>query len=136
MKRIAFILIATLFLAISCKKRSTPFKVRRTMVENTFVISRFVDNGVNITTDFSGTTLFFGEDRTISISPDDTLVAAYSIPDNASNPTNVIFYLPDTNKFAPLSDDWSVVFITGKEFRLERLNGQKSEGDQLIFSKI
>lgn len=137
MKKILPFLIAVVLIGTACHKYTTPKNVTKIMTKGTWKIARMVDKNVNITDSLTDLLLTFAEDSVITIkTADSTYLGTWDIPSNAKKPVNLTFYIPDSTRAQPLSDDWNVIYKAREELHLERLNGKYGADDELILRKL
>ncbi len=135
MKKIIFVL-AVLGAALACKKNSSPKKIDRLIVGESWKIGKWIDNNVNYTDVFKNYVYTANKEKEfISAGPDSIVRGSWDAQDR-KNPAVFIINLPATVKDSSLGDDWNMVFLSKDEFRLERVNEQKHPNDELIFKKL
>ena len=135
MKKIIFVL-AVLGAALACKKNSSPKKIERLIVGESWKIRKWIDNNVNYRDVFKNYVYTANKEKEfISAGPDSIVRGSWDTQDR-KNPAVFIINLPVTVKDSSLGDDWNMVFLSKDEFRLERVNEQKHPNDELIFKKL
>lgn len=136
MKKILPVLIAVVLVGTACHKNTTPKNVTKIITKGTWKIARMVENNVNLTDSLTDILLTFAEDSVLTVKTvDSTYFGTWDIPTNAKKPVNLTFYIPDSTRAQPLSDDWNVIYKAKEELHLERLNGKFGDEDELILRR-
>lgn len=134
MKKIIFV-FAILGAVLACKKNSSPKKVDRLIVGQSWKLEKWIDNNVNLSEVFENYTYSFNKEKEfISVGPDSTVRGSWDTQDR-KNPAVLILSFPGTVKDSALADDWNIVYLSKDEFRLERVNEQKHPNDECIFKR-
>ncbi len=129
------------FFMVSCKKVKTK-SVEKSMVEGTWRVSNFTEDGDNETYYFSGYSFDFSSDgKVTATNGTSTIVGSWSLSKDNSNDdssSDVDFNLsfPATNNFDELNDDWDVVTQNDITLELKDVSGGNGGTDFLTFSKI
>ncbi|MBT8235863.1 MAG: hypothetical protein KJO04_06700 [Bacteroidia bacterium] len=118
--------------------------IQTNIVSGDWMISSYVDSGVDETSDYAGYTFTFNNDGVVSASSTaEMLTGAWSVEMDSSmddsSDSNVDFTLffgvPDTHDFDELSDDWDVVSYTSTMLSLRDVSGGSGEVDTLVFTR-
>jgi hypothetical protein len=137
MKKILPFLIAVVLVGTACHKYTTPKNVTRILTQGTWKVARMVDKNKNITDSLADIRLTFSQDSLLTVQTSDSIYkGTWDIPTNAKKPVNLTFYIPDSTRAQPLSDDWNVIYKAKEELHLERLDGKKGEDDELILRRL
>ncbi len=135
MKKLILMLFVFGAVFAACKKNSSPKKIDRLIVGETWKLAKFIDGNVNYTETFENYSYLINKEKEfVSIGPDSTVRGSWDTQDR-KNPAVLIISLPVNIVDSALGDDWNVVFLSKDEFRLERLNEQKHPNDECIFRK-
>jgi len=108
-----------------------------------WIISSFVESGMDETSQFSEFTFGFAEGGVISASSaTDMLTGAWTIEEDDNSTEDplddtvdftLFFGVPDTDPFDDLNEDWEVVSYTSTQITLR--DGENGNFDTLIFSR-
>ena len=114
--------------------------VQTNVVSGDWMISSYVDSGVDETSDYAGYTFTFNNDGVVSASSTaEMLTGAWSVQMDDSSDSDVDFTLffgvPDTHDFDDLSDDWDIVSYTATMISLRDVSGGSGEIDTLVFTQ-
>lgn len=114
--------------------------IETNVVEGDWIISSYVDSGVDETSDYNGYTFTFTSDGIVSASSSaEMLTGAWTVQQDDSSESDVDFTLffgvPDTHDFDDLNDDWDVVSYTSTMITLRDVSGGSGEIDTLIFTR-
>lgn len=140
MKRLLYFLSLTCFLVACDDNDSEPNLIQNeenlvAAVENsTWLISLFIEDGENETSDYSDITLRFLDKGTVEVLESGSLIESgtwRTLRDDG----RVEFWLDfsDDNRLAELSDDWYLISVSSTEIQLEE---DDDDDDLLILSKI
>jgi hypothetical protein len=118
-----------------------PNDVVNTMLNGTWVITNFNEDGVDNTSNFSGFTFTFGSANLLtatngsenysgfwSVTNDDS---SDDSPSSSGVDFNIVFGAPAN--FVELSDDWDVIERTATKIRLRHISGGDGSTDLLTF---
>lgn len=139
MKKIAFLAIALMFV-VACKKDS-PKKVEKTMIDGSWKVELFSEDGVDETSYFAGYIFTFNDNGTVTATNGSTSVngtwstSDSSSDDDSSSDTHFNLSFPTTNNFDELTDDWHVKSLGDSKIELEDISGGDGSIDLLTFSK-
>ncbi len=118
--------------------------IQTNIVSGDWMISSYVDSGVDETSDYTGFTFTFNNDGVVSASSTaEMLTGAWSVEmDNSMDDSSdsdvdftLFFGVPDTHDFDDLSDDWDVVSYTATMLSLRDVSGGSGEIDTLVFTR-
>lgn len=139
MKNIVFMTLGVA-LFCSCTKKKVD-KLEEQMTDGTWVISKFVEDGEDETTHYSGYTFVFGEDGSLKATKGSTTTSGtWSIKDDKSNDDSstdfdFIISLPVVDKLDDLNDDWDVLKQEDALIELKDVSGGNGGTDYLTFVK-
>ena len=123
----------------SCKKKQMK-TIKNDMVEGTWKVTLYSDDGENETSDFSGDTFTFKSDGTVTVSGTHPMNGTWSVDkDNSDDDSNdhIEFTLSFAAPLDELSDDWHVECHTDTRLELKDVSGNEENGtDYLTFEKI
>lgn len=110
------------------------------VVEGDWMISSYVDSGVDETSDYAAFTFTFTAEGVVTASSSaEMLTGAWIVDEDDSSDSDVdftlIFGVPDTHDFDDLNDDWDVVSYTSTMISLRDVSGGSGEIDTLIFTR-
>lgn len=105
----------------SCKKYSSPNKVKRVLTKGTWKVNYLFVDGVDISNEFSAYKFDFAEDGDITVIGEETIDGSWDTDVN-KNPTNLILQLTPFLPFNELNADWT----------LSRLSKDKIQGEVII----
>lgn len=130
MKTIISILL--LLVILSCKKDNY-VQISDTLTSGTWTISKYIDNGDNETSDFTGYTFNFNIDGSIVAVKDGTgVVGNWSeLNDDDNLKLNILF---TQTTLSELNDDWDLKSKSDNMIELEDISGDGSI-DNLTFVK-
>jgi len=154
-KRIYYgcIALVSLGLIVSCSKDEDdnpidPVQavgdIQTNVVTGEWMISSYVDSGVDETSDYDAYTFTFTSDGVVSASsPAEMLTGAWSVEHDSSSGDSsdsdvdftLFFGVADTHDFDDLNDDWDVVSYTSTMISLRDVSGGSGEIDTLIFTR-
>lgn len=114
--------------------------IQTNVVQGDWMISSYVDSGVDETSDYDGFTFTFTSDGVVSASSSaEMLTGAWTVQEDDSSDSDVDFTLffgvADTHDFDDLNDDWDVVSYTSTMISLRDVSGGSGEIDTLIFTR-
>lgn len=118
--------------------------IQTNVVAGDWIISSYVDSGVDETSDYDGYTFTFTADGVVSASSSaEMLTGAWSVEQDSSNDDSpdsdvdftLFFGVADTHDFDDLNDDWDVVSYTSTMISLRDVSGGSGEIDTLIFTR-
>lgn len=114
--------------------------IQTNVVQGDWMISSYVDSGVDETSDYDGFTFTFTSDGVVSASSSaEMLTGAWTVDEDDSSDSDVDFTLffgvADTHDFDDLNDDWDVVSYTSTMISLRDVSGGSGEIDTLIFTR-
>ena len=115
---------------IACSKYTTPKKVHRKLVVNTWLVNEFIDNQKSIVNKFSGIGFNFAKDGTVLTTSQSRVSGTWSVGSN-SNPAIIYLNFPNTDSMNIFSDDWIVYKLTSLECILKR----KSDNENYNYTK-
>lgn len=112
---------------------------------DTWIITNYVDSGVDKTNNFSGYSFSFGADNSLTAnSSSNSITGTWSITDSSNSNDdsyssedidfNIYFISP--SNFNELSEDWEIVTRTTTKIELIHLSGGNGGTDYLTFEKI
>ena len=115
-------------------------EIENAVIQGDWIISSYVDSGVDETSDYNGYTFTFTSDGIVSASSTaEMLTGAWTVEMDDSSDSDVDFTLffgvADTHDFDDLNDDWDVVSYTSTMISLRDVSGGSGEIDTLIFTR-
>lgn len=115
-------------------------EIETNVVAGEWMISSYVDSGVDETSDYNAYTFTFTADGVVSASSSaEMLTGAWSVQEDDSSDSDVDFTLffgvADTHDFDDLNDDWDVVSYTSTMISLRDVSGGSGEIDTLVFTR-
>jgi hypothetical protein len=124
------LIISALFL-FSCNKEDNT--VEKTITNGTWVISSYIDSGVNETYHFTGYTFNFNDDGSVLSTLNSNGVYGNWFRSNDDNleELNIVFNQAPLNE---INNDWKVIVISESTIELQDVNGD-GETDYLKFNK-
>ena len=142
-----FISFASILLLASCSKwQSNQKQINKISTDGTWVVSSYIDDGDDETSDFSTFRLTFLENGTLNAtdllsSNSNPYSGSWSVTDSNSNDDdnlddldfNINFNV--SNKLDELSDDWDIISFTETEIKLIDISGGGGGTDYLTLSK-
>ena len=136
MKKVFIALLILAAFAPGCKKKSSPRKIERIIVDEQWRLEKIIDSNINYSLEFTNYSFSFTNELALNIrTPDSTITGSWDRQED-KNPAILIVNTANAGPTKKLGDDWNVVFLTRDEFRLERLNDKKHPNDMCIFRKI
>lgn len=141
MKKVLLFSLALGFGIVSCGKNS-PKKLEKNVVEGSWKISLFMEDGVSHTNDFTGFTFTFTDNGEVkAVNSGNTITGTWSVDDNysgddSSSDLHFNLQFPVTLGFDDLNDDWHVLTHSDKTIELEDVSGGNGGTDNLTFTKI
>lgn len=142
------ILLSLVFMSamMSCSKwGNTQKKINKTAIDGTWVVSSYIDNGDDETSELATFRLDFLENGTLNgtdllSSNSNPHVGSWSITDSNSNDDsiedldfNINFAVG--NKLDDLSDDWDIISFNDSEIKLIDVSGGGGGTDYLTLTK-
>lgn len=112
-----FWVIFTLGLSLSCKKYTTPKKVARVIVVDSWTIQSFFFEGLSITNDFSEHVYAFDENNTVQAKGIVGSVGTWTVGLN-KNPATLYLSNFFGYPMSTLNDDWTVDSCSKEEIKL------------------
>lgn len=115
------IILLTLILSVfACGKYTTPRKVNNKLVDGSWNISNFTDNGVSLSQRFSDVTFTFGEDGSVLTTSPSAVSGTWDVGTD-KNPALIYINFPtETDSMHVFTDDWVVYKLTKSECILKR----------------
>jgi hypothetical protein len=143
----AFLSIASILLLSACSKwQSNQKQINKISTDGTWVVSSYLDNGDDETSDFTSFRLTFLENGTLNAidllsSSSNPYSGSWSVTDSNSNDDdnlddldfNINFNV--SNKLDDLSDDWDIISYTETEIKLIDVSGGGGGTDYLTLTK-
>lgn len=147
-----FIIALSLMLFISCKKddnsnnpAGTFVNITTDLPQNTWIISYFFENDVDVTSNFSSFRFTFQSDGTVDASNDlFTETGTWSYEDSSNDSTDddgipddeeLILEFSANGLLDELSDNWHITSATSAEIELYDVSGGNGTTDYLTFTK-
>jgi hypothetical protein len=130
----------------SCNKSKTQNNIQDDIQQGTWVVSSYLDNGNDETTDFTSFRFTFNQDGSLQVmdllsSSTNQFTGQWSISDSNSSDDsiddldfNITFNVG--NKLDDLTDDWDIVSQSGTEIKLVDVSGGNGGTDYVTFTKI
>jgi len=143
----AFLSIASILLLSACSKwQSNQKQINKISTDGTWVVSSYLDDGDDETSDFTSFRLTFLENGTLNAtdllsSSSNPYSGSWSVTDSNSNDDdnlddldfNINFNV--SNKLDELSDDWDIISYTETEIKLIDVSGGGGGTDYLTLTK-
>ena len=143
----AFLSIASILLLSACSKwQSNQKQINKISTDGTWVVSSYLDNGDDETSDFTSFRLTFLENGTLNAidllsSSSNPYSGSWSVTDSNSNDDdnlddldfNINFNV--SNNLDDLSDDWDIISYTETEIKLIDVSGGGGGTDYLTLTK-
>lgn len=133
MKKVTVFALLGFGLLAGCAKKQTIKSVENDMIEGSWKVTLFEEDGVNETSDYSGYTFTFNDDGTVKA------VGATTVNGNWSNykdDDHVDFDLVLPVPLDDLSDDWEITNNSSSILELKDVSGGDGSVDYLTFKKI
>lgn len=110
--------------AFSCKKAELK-EINSIMQEGTWSVTKFVEDGVDETSDFDGYSFFFKSktDVDATINGSTTAGTWKTFRDDNVYKFQLEFNAPDTNILNEIEDDWDVVTFSSQYIELKDVSG-------------
>ncbi len=142
MKKIVLGIATLLLVMTSCKKQEIK-SVQSNVVEGKWRITKFIDSGVDETTDYSGVEFLFDENGTVTASGTVSTSGTWSVAkesksdDDLFDDNHVEFNLYFSTHLIDLSDDWHIESQSDSKISLKDIDkDNESESDYLTIEKI
>ena len=142
MKKIQLILpMLMLLFTVACSDNSndddtsniTQTQLQTTVSGKTWVITSYVDDGNNQTSNFSGYDFTFNSDGSASATNGTTTVnGTWSYGSDNSTP-KFILYFGMSSPFDELDEDWKIVSLTTSKISLDNISGGDGSLSTLVF---
>lgn len=134
MKKVALFTILSIILLMGCSKKKTIKSVESDMIEGSWKVSFFEEDGQNETSDYSGYVFTFKSDGSVKAISGATVVngtwSTYKDDDH------VDFDLLLPAPLDDLTDDWDIINNTSSTLELKGVSGGDGSVDYLTFTKI
>lgn len=134
MKKIAFITFVGIFLLLSCGKKKIIKEIDEDIIDGTWRVSLFEEDGVNETSDYTGYVFTFKSDGTVKAASGAGVVNG--VWSTNKDDGHVDFNLTLPAPLDDLSDDWEVVNNSSNTLELKDISGGDGSVDYLTFKKI
>ena len=145
MKSFSIITLITsvLILSASCEKQEgsgdnpdTLSQIEQSVLENNWVISKYLDSGKDETSDFSAYHFEFASDGTVqAINQDSQISGTWSLGDDSydDNPSHLHLYLQfsASSVLEELNDDWEIINWSASRIELRDVSGGNGDVDFL-----
>lgn len=148
--KLVLLLVVLVFTVFNCSEDENdpaPQETQQQQIQNevatgSWIISNFVDSGIDETNDFAGFVFDFQSNGDlVAISNTITYTGTWSITDSNSNDDsmddldfNIFFNL--TNDFEDLNDDWDIISYSSTSIVLQDVSGGNGGIDDLTFTKM
>lgn len=134
MKKITWLAILGVVLLMGCSKKKTIKSVESDMIEGSWKVSFFEEDGQNETSDYAGYVFTFKSDGSVKAVSGATVVngtwSTYKDDDHVDFDILLPAPLDD------LSDDWDIKNNSANTLELEDVSGGDGSVDYLTFTKI
>lgn len=134
MKKVAVLAILGIVLLMGCSKKKTIKAVESDMIEGSWKVSFFEEDGQNETSDYSGYVFTFKTDGSVKAISGATVVngtwSTYKDDDH------VDFDLLLPAPLDDLTDDWDIIKNSSTTLELKDVSGGDGSIDYLTFTKI
>ncbi len=139
------LLLVTLLGFVSCEKEDSSIltqipEVSAAASTGTWRITYYLDSGTEKTNLFSGYTLTFNSNGTLSVVKEaENVSGTWSVSNSSDDDSssdldfNILFTTPAA--FEDLSDDWDIIEATNTKIKLLDISGGNGETDYLTFEK-
>ncbi|MCE3296439.1 MAG: hypothetical protein K0R65_2153 [Crocinitomicaceae bacterium] len=129
MKKIFFLVLVISFVVAACGKYTTPRKVNRMIVDGSWNITEFIDNGNSIQAKYSEVSMTFTEGGDLITSSEHAVNGSWEVG-NARTPAILYINFPsEVDSMHVLADDWVVYKLTREECILKRNMGETFDYD-------
>ena len=146
MRKLLFSALAVSLLASCGKWKNDQKQINKAAIDGTWIVSSYIDDGNDETSDFTSFRLNFLEDGTLNAtdllsSNTNPYVGSWSITDSNSNDDDSLDDLDFNinfavgNKLDDLSDDWDIISYTDSEIKLIDVSGGGGGTDYLTLTK-
>ena len=146
MRKLLFSALAVSLLASCSKWKNDQKQINKAAIDGTWIVSSYIDDGNDETSDFTSFRLNFLEDGTLNAtdllsSNTNPYVGSWSITDSNSNDDDSLDDLDFNinfavgNKLDDLSDDWDIISYTDSEIKLIDVSGGGGGTDYLTLTK-
>ncbi|MCS6992180.1 MAG: META domain-containing protein [Chitinophagales bacterium] len=137
MNRLLAVLMVAAFLG-ACKKDDdgSASEVSQTVQNGQWRITKFIEDSVDHTSDFSGYVFTFNANGTVTATNGSNTVSGTWGTRNDSGKTKFDLYFSSPYEFEEISEDWVVLSFTSTLIDLEHISGGDGSVDHLTFEKI
>ena len=128
--------------ALSGCKKVKPKKVEDSVIEGSWKVTRFEEDGEDETYYFSDYMFDFKDGGTVTAtSSNNTVSGTWSVQednsnDDSSSDVDFVLSFPATNNFDELSDDWDIDEQSDSKLELKDVSGGDGSVDRLTFEKM
>jgi hypothetical protein len=142
MKRVVLgVCAVSIFLAIGACKKKQIKTIEKNMIEGTWKISSYTDDGNNETSDFAGDVFTFSSDGTVTVTGTHPMSGTWKVDkesdDDMFDDRHLEFILSFAAPLDELSDDWEVESHSDDRLELKDKSGNEENGeDYLTFEKL
>jgi hypothetical protein len=134
MKNVAIVLALAVAGLTGCEKSSTQKSVDNSVIEGTWKITLYEDDGDNETSDYSDLSFTFKDDGTVTAQPS-LLTVIYSGTWSTNKDSDHVDFNLFFSQYEDLSDDWEVVNSSDTKLELKDVSGGDGSIDYLTFEK-
>jgi hypothetical protein len=142
--KIFSLVFSILLLIISCDKnddsddasQETLIKVNNSIVNGTWRVSYFNEDGIEQTYHFNNYNFIFSANKSISATNgSSTYMGTWATGTDDSTPKLILSFSASTGPFEEISEDWQIVTVTANQIDLKHISGGDGGIDLLTFSK-
>lgn len=142
MKRVVLAIVLVAFFIGGCKKRQIK-KIEKAMVEGSWKVTKFVEDGVDETSDYDGAIFIFSSNGSVVVTQTSSYTGTWDVAkendsddDDISDDKHVEFILNLPMPFDELSDDWEIESNSESKLSLKDKSGKDDSIDYLVLEKI
>lgn len=142
MKRVVLAIVLVAFFIGGCKKRQIK-KIEKAMVEGSWKVTKFVEDGEDETSDYDGAVFIFSSNGSVVVTQTSSYTGTWDVAkendsddDDISDDKHVEFILNLPMPFDELSDDWEIESNSESKLSLKDKSGKDDSVDYLILEKI
>ncbi len=129
------ILLVLLFVGVgSCKKDSSPRQLPNEIKNGNWIVSSYIDNGVNETNHFTGYAFTFTDPSTVTAqNGTSTVTGTWTAGKDDSHEKLVLLFT--TPPFTELNEDWRALEISSTRLMFSHVSGGSGVADSLTFQR-
>ena len=142
MIRVGLIVVVLAFFIGGCKKKQIK-NIEKAMVEGTWRITKYIDEGEDFSTALSSSTFVFSNNGSVTVTGSGTFLGTWDVAkendsddDDISDDKHVEFILNLPAPYEDLSDDWEIESNSDDKLELKDKSHSGESVDYLTFEKI